>query len=82
MKPSAVSPLHAEPASPATAEDASRAGLEQAFALFNQMSTQLSESYSMLEARVTELARMLSGLADSETGLAHARDLMETARAR
>lgn len=37
----------------AQAEQASRAGLEQAFALFNQMSTQLSESYSMLEARVT-----------------------------
>lgn len=34
------------------------------------------------EARVTELARMLSGLADSESGLAHARDLIETARAR
>ena len=34
------------------------------------------------EARVTELARMLSGLSDSESGLAHARDLMETARAR
>lgn len=32
------------------------------------------------EARVTELARMLSGLADSESGLAHARDLIETAR--
>ena len=60
MKPSAVSPLHAEPAAPATAEDASRAGLEQAFALFNQMSTQLSESYSMLEARVTELKGQLA----------------------
>lgn len=34
------------------------------------------------EARVTELARMLSGLSDSESGLAHARDLMETARTR
>lgn len=34
------------------------------------------------EARVTELARMLSGLSDSESGLAHARDLIETARAR
>ena len=60
MKPSAVSPLQAEPAAPATAEDASRAGLEQAFALFNQMSTQLSESYSMLEARVTELKGQLA----------------------
>ncbi len=36
-------------------EQASRLGLEQAFALFNQMSTQLSDSYSMLEARVAEL---------------------------
>ncbi|MCY1288319.1 Signal transduction histidine-protein kinase AtoS [compost metagenome] len=44
----------------AQAEQASRAGLEQAFALFNQMSTQLSESYSMLEARVTELKGQLA----------------------
>ncbi|SEI23989.1 PAS/PAC sensor signal transduction histidine kinase [Pseudomonas asplenii] len=36
-------------------EQASRLGLEQAFALFSQMSTQLTDSYSMLEARVTEL---------------------------
>jgi len=33
----------------------SRQGLEQAFALFNQMSAQLTDSYSLLEARVTEL---------------------------
>ena len=37
------------------AEQASREGLEQAFSLFNQMSTQLTDSYSLLEARVTEL---------------------------
>ncbi len=36
-------------------EQESRQGLEQAFALFNQMSTQLTQSYSMLEARVSEL---------------------------
>ncbi|QXH43695.1 PAS domain-containing protein [Pseudomonas sessilinigenes] len=36
-------------------EQASRLGLEQAFALFNQVSSQLTDSYSMLEARVTEL---------------------------
>ncbi|KMN11843.1 sensor histidine kinase [Pseudomonas weihenstephanensis] len=36
-------------------EQASREGLEQAFSLFNQMSTQLTDSYSLLEARVTEL---------------------------
>lgn len=32
-----------------------REGLEQAFSLFNEMSTQLSDSYSLLEARVAEL---------------------------
>lgn len=31
------------------------------------------------EARVQEIARMLSGLADSDTGLAHARELLDTA---
>jgi two-component system, sensor histidine kinase FlrB len=54
-----VIPEHAEVA-PAPVEQASRAGLEQAFALFNQMSTQLSSSYSMLEARVTELKGQLA----------------------
>ncbi|MEB0206761.1 sensor histidine kinase [Pseudomonas sp. CCC3.1] len=34
---------------------ATAAQLEQAFLLFNQMSTQLTDSYSVLEARVTEL---------------------------
>lgn len=43
------------PAGPAPAELESRASLEQAFALFNQMSNQLSESYGLLEARVNEL---------------------------
>lgn len=37
------------------AEQQSRVGLEQAFALFDQMSNQLSQSYNLLEARVTEL---------------------------
>ncbi|RFQ41626.1 PAS domain-containing protein [Pseudomonas sp. ATCC 13867] len=41
-------------------EESSRANLEQAFALFNQMSSQLSESYSLLEARVTELKGQLA----------------------
>ena len=36
-------------------EAESRSGLEQTFALFNQMSAQLTDSYSLLEARVTEL---------------------------
>ncbi|VVQ07633.1 Signal transduction histidine-protein kinase AtoS [Pseudomonas fluorescens] len=43
------------PGQPSSVEQASRLGLEQAFALFNQMSSQLTSSYSMLEARVTEL---------------------------
>lgn len=36
-------------------EQISRLGLEQAFSLFNQMSSQLTDSYSLLEARVSEL---------------------------
>ncbi|WP_028694543.1 sensor histidine kinase [Pseudomonas cremoricolorata] len=36
-------------------EQQSREGLEQAFALFSQVSSQLNESYGMLEARVSEL---------------------------
>lgn len=50
----------AEPSGSAPLEQASRAGLEQAFALFNQMSNQLSESYSLLEARVNELKGQLA----------------------
>jgi DNA repair protein RecN (Recombination protein N) len=33
------------------------------------------------EERIAEMARLLSGLADSESGLAHARELVETAQA-
>ncbi|MFQ6572776.1 sensor histidine kinase [Pseudomonas sp. UM16] len=44
-----------EPKGPNATEQESRLGLEQAFALFDQVSTQLSESYNLLEARVTEL---------------------------
>ncbi|MBA4243171.1 MAG: PAS domain-containing sensor histidine kinase [Pseudomonas sp.] len=51
-------PVEANPSAPL--EQASRAGLEQAFALFNQMSNQLSESYSLLEARVNELKGQLA----------------------
>ncbi|OFJ46118.1 PAS domain-containing sensor histidine kinase [Pseudomonas koreensis] len=40
---------------PSSVEQASRQGLEQALQLFNQMSSQLTDSYSLLEARVTEL---------------------------
>jgi two-component system sensor histidine kinase FlrB len=56
MKPTAL------PTS-STAEDieaSSREGLEQAFAMFSQMSTQLSDSYNLLEARVTELKGQLA----------------------
>ncbi|MFI8479419.1 sensor histidine kinase [Pseudomonas sp. NPDC078700] len=42
------------------AEQAGRASLEQAFEMFNQMSNQLSESYSLLESRVTELKGQLA----------------------
>lgn len=57
-----VAPQHdiPEAGTAAPAEQASRASLEQAFALFNQMSSQLSSSYSMLEARVSELKGQLA----------------------
>ena len=42
-----------------------------------------SSVYAVCEGkRVEELARMLSGLEDSETALAHARELLETSRLR
>ena len=64
--------------SSAPLEQASRAGLEQAFALFSQMSNQLNESYGLLEARVSELkgelalvsAQRMQELAEKER-LAH-----------
>lgn len=49
-----VSQLPAEPLQ-VPVEQQSRAHLEQTFALFSQMSSQLNQSYSLLEARVTEL---------------------------
>lgn len=49
-----IHPYPGEQAS-SNVEQASRHGLEQAFALFSQMSTQLTDSYGMLEARVAEL---------------------------
>lgn len=56
MPPAAqMSPVPDALGQPSSVEQASRLGLEQAFALFNQMSSQLTDSYSMLEARVTEL---------------------------
>ena len=45
---------------PVAAQPAVRVDLEQTFALFNQMSTQLSESYTMMEARVAELKGQLA----------------------
>ncbi|WP_177330341.1 PAS domain-containing sensor histidine kinase [Pseudomonas sp. PH1b] len=50
-----MSPVPDAQGQSSSVEQASRLGLEQAFALFNQMSSQLTDSYSMLEARVTEL---------------------------
>ncbi|WMJ03009.1 ATP-binding protein [Pseudomonas chlororaphis subsp. aurantiaca] len=50
-----MSPVPETQGQSSSVEQASRLGLEQAFALFNQMSSQLTDSYSMLEARVTEL---------------------------
>src|SRR6218665_193456 len=75
MKPTAL------PTSSTAADDveaSSREGLERAFAMFSQMSTQLSDSYNLLESRVTELkgelalvsAQRMQELAEKER-LAH-----------
>lgn len=48
---SALSSYEAQP----SLEPENQTGLEQAFSRFDQMSSQLSDSYSLLEARVTEL---------------------------
>lgn len=55
-----VLPQQSETASGESLEASSSANLEQAFALFNQMGNQLSHSYSMLEARVSELKGQLA----------------------
>ncbi|MFZ3203559.1 MAG: ATP-binding protein [Pseudomonas sp.] len=60
MKPNAQPSPNAELEPAAPQELSSRASLEQAFARFNQMSTQFSESYSMLEDRVAELKGQLA----------------------
>ena len=60
MSQAAPQPDIPDSSAAAPVEQASRASLEQAFALFNQMSTQLSSSYSMLEARVNELKGQLA----------------------
>ncbi|MGY4532429.1 two-component system sensor histidine kinase FlrB [Pseudomonas sp. TE3786] len=75
MKPTA---LPTSSTDKADIEATSREGLEQAFAMFSQMSTQLSDSYNLLEARVTELkgelalvsAQRMQELAEKER-LAH-----------
>ncbi|MCU1716491.1 sensor histidine kinase [Pseudomonas sp. 5P_3.1_Bac2] len=46
--------------SAANAEPVSRSGIEQTLALFSQVSNQLNESYSMLEARVDDLKGQLA----------------------
>ncbi|WP_236249888.1 sensor histidine kinase [Pseudomonas cichorii] len=53
----------------------SRQGLEQAFSLFNQMSSQLADSYGMLEARVAELKGELA-----EAGVQRMQELAEKER--
>ncbi len=53
----------------------SRQALEQAFALFNQMSAQLTDSYSVLEARVNELKGELA-----EAGVQRMQELAENER--
>jgi len=55
MPQAAQMPSGALPQVPPSLELESRQGLEQAFQLFNQMSAQLTDSYSLLEARVSEL---------------------------
>ncbi|WP_253950615.1 sensor histidine kinase [Pseudomonas lijiangensis] len=53
----------------------SRQGLEQAFSLFNQMSSQLADSYGMLETRVAELKGELA-----EAGVQRMQELAEKER--
>ncbi|WP_122431728.1 sensor histidine kinase [Pseudomonas viridiflava] len=53
----------------------SRHGLEQAFSLFNQMSAQLTDSYGLLEARVTELKGELA-----QAGVQRLQELAEKER--
>ncbi|WP_079204890.1 PAS domain-containing sensor histidine kinase [Pseudomonas sp. CC6-YY-74] len=60
MKPNAQPAHSAELEPTAPQELAGRTSLEQAFARFTQMSTQFSESYSMLEDRVAELKGQLA----------------------
>ena len=60
MKPNAQPAQSAELEPAVPQELTSRASLEQAFARFSQMSTQFSESYSMLEDRVAELKGQLA----------------------
>lgn len=55
MPQAAKMPSGPLPQVPPSLELESRQGLEQAFQLFNQMSAQLTDSYSLLEARVSEL---------------------------
>lgn len=55
MPQAAKMPSGPLPQVPPSLELESRQGLEQAFQLFNQMSAQLTDSYGLLEARVSEL---------------------------
>ncbi|WP_437884235.1 sensor histidine kinase [Pseudomonas sp. LRF_L74] len=55
MSSRAKHPEQSDDSQSAAAEQIVGSGLEQAFSLFSQMSDQLNASYSMLEARVSEL---------------------------
>ena len=59
MKPTVSSMPIGRTTDEAAGELSTQAGLEQTLALFNQMSGQLGESYSLLEARVSELKGQL-----------------------
>ncbi|RRV07427.1 PAS domain-containing protein [Pseudomonas sp. v388] len=60
---------------PSSFELESRNGLEQAFSLFNQMSSQLTDSYGLLEARVAELKGELA-----QAGVERMQELAEKER--
>ena len=71
--------VHMSPDLPSQAKPSleleSRQGLEQAFSLFNQMSSQLADSYGMLETRVAELKGELA-----EAGVQRMQELAEKER--
>lgn len=61
-----VSPLHSKvsvlPIVPAKVDESSEGDLKTAFAMFNQMSKQLADSYGLLETQVTDLNQELNAV--------------------